>query len=263
MSQGGFCCTSPVSSYCHCLLMSSSTFFLVCNSCGYVPLSGTYLAVVTEAKRQSNVGMDSCLCSNCDPAAADAFLRCQVTLTSLNFPEVVVDRNPIPDGRYLVVGADSDANVEGSDISILEPVTVSHPRCQDLRFIRLYLNIEHALIKVFNMEYPNGSYYQVHDLFGTNQIWSVVVNYQAFLNGSDLDYVFGSEPLPNYYHVISNELQLWRASRDIIAILHPSSAELLLQEQQKQKTIESFKKKDNAKQLAAAKDNGQVSFVHS
>lgn len=266
-----------------------TNYLLSLLSCGYVPLSRADPSVIAEAIRQAESGMVQCLCSNCDPAAADRFLRCQVDLTSSNFSELVLDRNPnvqtfdrtgcdpmilsnypdferpqidpyhdwFPRDQASLPQNDPAAHI--SDFPNLQPISISNPRRLDLCFIRLYLKLQQALTRLFDTEYPNGNYYKLNDLFGSEQLWCLVVHFQSFLDGTDLDYVFGSEPLPNSYHVILSHLTMWRSSRDSIAILHPSKGELLYQEQQRNQAVQASKTKHPSKLVASAKDNVQVS----
>lgn len=81
---------------------------------------------------------------------------------------------------------------------------------------------------IFDREYPNGSFYTLDDLFFPNKLWSLCLNFDIVLNGLDLNDVFGSEPLPRTYQTIVQVICDWKASRDSIAVLHPSEEELLL-----------------------------------
>lgn len=203
----------------HCLTCS----LLRCN---YIPLLKTDQAVITETQRQADAGMDPCLCSNCNSIAAGFFLAQQKNLTLSNFTDLVLCKDVPSDYSGFGLPAESLECAVASPPDILRSIQADHPLSRDLRWIRLFLRTQRNLKCIFDVEYPKGSFYTVNDLFSPIKLWTVFINYDFFLTGLNLDKVFGSEPLPNAYRSIMQDICEWKSSRDSIAVLHPSEEEL-------------------------------------
>ncbi|KAH9809880.1 hypothetical protein DFH28DRAFT_857174, partial [Melampsora americana] len=177
---------------------------------GYIPLTKSSSTVIAETQRQKEAGMATCLCSNCSPKAADFFLAQQPALSKLNFTDLVL-QDDIPDfyPRFDDLYDNSDAETP-SPHSRLRPIGPEDPLRGDLRMIRLLLKIEERLKDVFQVEYPEGGFYTVQDLFQREKLWVVCANYDICLDGISLDFIFGSEPLPTAYDTILQAIRAWK-----------------------------------------------------
>ncbi|KAH9816087.1 hypothetical protein DFH28DRAFT_927442 [Melampsora americana] len=184
--------------------------------------------------------MITCICSNCAPKSADFFLAQQPSLTVSNFTDLVLQEDP-PDSYPTLDEQFIDLDKEvPSPYTNIRPSQPDNPLIMDLRLIRLRLQIERGLKTLFDGEYPQGGFYTMNDLFLPHKIWSVCVNYDLLLEGMDLDYFFGSEPLPNAYEVILQVIQAWRGNkRDFFAILDPSEEELSIYNHAKAKLAQT------------------------
>ncbi|KAH9824110.1 hypothetical protein DFH28DRAFT_1017326, partial [Melampsora americana] len=103
---------------------------------------------------------------------------------------------------------------------------LADPIHENIRYIRLFMKIQTALKIIFDFEYPEEGFYVLHDLFSVSKIWSICNNYDLILEGLSLDLIFGSEPLPSSYAQILTVIDQWKRSRDYVAVLDPSQAEM-------------------------------------
>ncbi|KAH9813742.1 hypothetical protein DFH28DRAFT_929751 [Melampsora americana] len=184
--------------------------------------------------------MIPCICSNCAPESADFFVAQQPSLTVSNFTERVLREHP-PDSYPSLDEQPNNLDQEQpSPHTQIRRSLSDDPLRIDLRLIRLRLQIEANLKRIFDAEYPAGGFYTLHNLFLPEKIWSVCVNYDLFLNGLDFDFIFGSEPLPTAYEVILQVMQAWRGNkRDFFAILDPSDEELAVYNHAKEQLANS------------------------
>lgn len=203
---------------------------------GYIPLNDSDPHVHTEAIRQIGLGLVPCLCSNCNPKAAQYFVAQQKVLTTGNFTELVRRDQSLP--------LDSLADCEdhlprvSSQLARIIVSDRSDRLRHDLRRIRLFLMIRLRLQEIFEAEYPGECFYTLPDLFSDEKVWSVCVNYSIFLEGITLNDIFGSEPLDTSYDAMLDCIKTWRSSRDFVAILHPTSEELAMQQKAQSEALD-------------------------
>ncbi|KAH9823420.1 hypothetical protein DFH28DRAFT_922301 [Melampsora americana] len=173
--------------------------------------------------------MSPCLCLNCNSKASDYFLAQQTVLSCSNFTDLVLQHNIPEDYRHF---EDRWGNLPTDHLASygsIRQIGVADRLRQDFRYIQLFVQLMDELRTLFNMEYPQGGFYQLHDLFPISKIWNVCGNYDKILEGMLLDYIFGSEPLPSSYGKILTVLGLWTNSRNIVAVLKASEEEIRLQ----------------------------------
>ncbi|KAH9810273.1 hypothetical protein DFH28DRAFT_933062 [Melampsora americana] len=173
--------------------------------------------------------MPPCLCSNCDAKASDYFLAQQTELTSSNFTKLVLQHNLPKDYRRFEDRWTDSPTENHTTFGSIRQIGVADRLRQDIRFIRLFINIQHELKTLFDLEYPNGGFYQLHNLFSISKLWNVCGNYDIILEGMSLNYIFGSEPLPTSYGRILLVLRDWTQSRDMVAVLKASEEEMKMQ----------------------------------
>ncbi|KAH9825128.1 hypothetical protein DFH28DRAFT_1117295 [Melampsora americana] len=168
---------------------------------GYIPLAFDDPAYVSEREREKKVGMQPCMCSNCEPEAAKGFLQSQKILSISNFDEFC-QKKSYTSNELAVIPQPVPLQIRPAYKKFVPPAAVHH-LLQDFRFIRLVCQLQECL-------------------------WTVSIYYKSFLEGESLNSVFGSEPLPNAYNSILEKLRAWSASADSVGILRATPEEYAL-----------------------------------
>ncbi|KAH9808603.1 hypothetical protein DFH28DRAFT_908240 [Melampsora americana] len=219
---------------------------------GYIPLTKSSRTVLAETQRQKDAGMATCLCSNCSPKAARFFIAQQPALSKLNFTHLVLQDDIPEEYPHFDDQFEDLVDETPSPHTRIRPIDLEDPLRGDLRLIRLLLKIEARLKMLFDVEYPEGGFYTLQDLFPRDKLWVVCANYDLCLDGISLDFIFGSEPLPTAYENILQSIQAWKGHRkDMFAVLDPSEDELQIHYQAKALLQKSQKESQAAKDAAA------------
>ncbi|KAH9807948.1 hypothetical protein DFH28DRAFT_1137505 [Melampsora americana] len=209
--------------------------FAILLRCGYVPLSKTDQPVLNETQRQADAGMAPCLCSNCNSNAAKFFLHQQKTLTASNFTELVLQKN-VP---------------ENQPDFILEPDTCD-------------TNDASPRLRPLGPQIPERRILHSGRPILTHKALDCVLQLQFYLGGVELDDIFGSEPLPNTYESILQDIRMWKGSTDVFAVLHPTGDKMQLYNEAKAaikiKNVKDANDKENVGQASTSTSAVSTTF---
>ncbi|KAI7950372.1 hypothetical protein MJO29_009046 [Puccinia striiformis f. sp. tritici] len=170
--------------------------FAIDNEIGYIPLSFDDPSYIREKEREKKVGFVDCMCSNCNPIAADGLMRHIKEMDKDNMDEMIV-REDWPAAEPLITTTKRKRAMEGGT------TTTKRIRLSKTLEEMLSANLIDGFQKAFDIKYPHGTMLYPDNLFGQPQIDNIINNFGTFDGKAGLSKIIGGRFIPGQIDILN------------------------------------------------------------
>lgn len=186
---------------------------------GHFPVKKHDKDYVTELKREAELHMPPCRCSNYDPDGCERLFNYLRYLRECDFDEAVLHgvRTDVTVPPALCLKQDQKNSSQKGIADHLRHCATPCPPKDPARSLSGLLTLA-GILKLqfqdlFNTTFSTHSDIDAEDLLTDDHLWLICKNYQRLLEGLSLDSILGSEPLDGAYQLIISCIDWWKKSK--------------------------------------------------